>query len=45
LLSAEPAGVNCAYGGTKVQAGLDTSGDGALQAGEVTSTFYLCSAP
>ena len=44
LLTAEPAGAHCTYGGTKVQVGLDTDGNGALQASEVTSTTYLCSA-
>ena len=42
-LSAVLAGVNCPIGGTKVEAGLDTSGNGLLEASEVTSTTYLCS--
>jgi hypothetical protein len=42
-LSAEPAGANCRIGGTKVEAGLDASGNGALEAAEVSSTTYLCS--
>ena len=42
-LNAVLAGVNCPIGGTKVEAGLDTSGNGLLEASEVTSTTYLCS--
>ncbi len=44
-LETEPPGANCASGGTRVVAGVDTSGDGTLQAGEVTSTSYVCSGP
>lgn len=40
--SAEAAGANCASGGTKIESGLDTDGDGSLAAGEVTSTAYVC---
>ncbi|MBU1244547.1 hypothetical protein KJ612_15205, partial [Myxococcota bacterium] len=40
--SIEPAGANCAAGGTKVQSGPDTDGDNTLDAGEVTSTQYVC---
>jgi surface-anchored protein len=39
----EPAGANCASGGTKVMSGLDTNGDGVLQVpGEVQQTSYVC---
>jgi len=38
----EPAGTNCTHGGFKVEVGVDTSGDGQLQAGEVTATSYAC---
>lgn len=40
----ETAGVNCANGGVKVQAGLDTNGNGILDAGEVnlSQTKYIC---
>jgi Lectin C-type domain len=38
----EPAGSNCQYGGTEVQVGIDTNGNGILDADEVTSTFYIC---
>jgi len=41
-ISNEPAGANCANGGQKVTSGLDTNGNGALDAGEVTSTTYVC---
>ena len=39
---AEAVGANCTSGGTKVTAGLDTDGDGLLDASEVTSTAYVC---
>jgi OmcA/MtrC family decaheme c-type cytochrome len=38
----EPAGANCASGGTKVQVGLDKNGNGVLDADEVTATSYVC---
>ena len=38
----EAAGDNCALGGLKVTAGIDTSNDGVLDDGEVTTTEYLC---
>jgi photosystem II stability/assembly factor-like uncharacterized protein len=41
-VQAEPAGAHCDTGGSRVQAGLDTSGDGTLDSGEVTSTQYIC---
>ena len=41
-LTVEPAGVNCAAGGTKVESGADTDGDTTLDAVEVTSTQYVC---
>ena len=41
-VSAEAAGANCAAAGSKIEAGLDTNGDGTLAAAEVTSTQYLC---
>jgi len=38
----ELAGANCASGGNKIQAGLDTNRDGFLGTDEVTSTQYTC---
>jgi hypothetical protein len=38
----EPAGANCAEGGTAVQSGLDADGDGALDDDEVETTVYVC---
>lgn len=38
----EPVGSNCPNGGSKVSAGLDSNGDGALDTAEVTSTRYVC---
>lgn len=42
-LSDEPAGENCASGGTRIDAGLDDDGDGVLDPEEVDSTAYACS--
>lgn len=39
---AEPAGANCANGGSKTTSGLDLNSDGTLAASEVTSTTYVC---
>ena len=41
-VDAEPAGAHCAAGGAKISAGIDTSGNGVLDAGEVGSTSYVC---
>ena len=40
----EPAGANCATGGTKVETGLDANNNGVLDAGEVLAaqTTYVC---
>jgi len=38
----ELAGANCASGGNKIQAGLDSNRDGALGSDEITSTQYTC---
>ena len=40
----EPAGVNCANGGTKIETGLDANNNGILDAGEIngTQTTYVC---
>jgi DNA-binding beta-propeller fold protein YncE len=40
--AAEPAGANCPYGGTAIQAGTDENGDGTLDDAEVDSTAYVC---
>lgn len=42
---AEPAGVNCALGGWRVQSGADDNGNGVLENSEVDSTAYACTAP
>lgn len=39
----EAAGANCENGGLKVESGLDLSGDGVLDADEITDTDYICS--
>jgi BNR-Asp box repeat len=44
LASKESAGAHCALGGKLIQAGLDASGNGVLEAGEVTSTSFVCNA-
>lgn len=41
-LDAEPAGSNCAQGGTRVSSGLDANGNGKLESDEETSSFYAC---
>ena len=40
--TAETAGANCTTGGIKVESGLDSDGNGTLDAGEITSTRYVC---
>jgi len=42
--TAEAAGANCTYGGTKVETGLDANNNGILDAGEIngTQTTYVC---
>ncbi|HZH14117.1 MAG TPA: hypothetical protein VE057_07125 [Archangium sp.] len=42
-LDTEPAGANCAYGGTAVKSGFDSNGDGTLSDSEVTTTQLVCS--
>ncbi len=40
----EPAGANCANGGTKIETGLDANANGVLDAGEINTlqTKYVC---
>ena len=38
----EPAGDNCADGGTRVDSGADDNGDGQLSADEIDVTTYVC---
>ena len=42
--TAEPAGANCPFGGTKIETGLDLDDDGVLAAGEVDAdaTSFVC---
>ncbi|HEX7479634.1 MAG TPA: OmcA/MtrC family decaheme c-type cytochrome [Polyangiales bacterium] len=42
--SAEPVGTNCAFGGVKVQSGLDSNSSGVLDASEINATLtkYAC---
>ncbi|TAG28125.1 MAG: hypothetical protein EAZ37_02085 [Burkholderiales bacterium] len=40
--SAEPSGSNCATGGIKTEAGLDTNGNSALDTAEISATAYVC---
>lgn len=42
LVTAEPAGPNCRYGGVRVDVGVDLDGDGMLAATEITDTRYIC---
>lgn len=41
-VSDESPGINCAAGGKKVESGIDTNGNGTLDASEVTATNYVC---
>ena len=43
--SAEPAGINCAEGGQRLQAGADMNGDDQLQDSEVQLTTFACNGP
>jgi hypothetical protein len=38
----EPAGINCANGGQKIQIGFDSNTNGTLDVSEVTNTQYVC---
>ncbi|MHB8872256.1 MAG: DUF7151 family protein, partial [Myxococcaceae bacterium] len=40
--SNEPPGTNCASGGKRITAGVDLNANAVLEAGEVTSTAYVC---
>ena len=40
----EPAGANCTVGGQRIDVGIDTNGDGTLEAGEIQQTAYVCNA-
>jgi hypothetical protein len=42
LISNEPAGVNCANGGKKVDAGQDSNSNGILDPAEITTSAYVC---
>lgn len=42
LLTPIPAGSICRFGGTQIQVGVDTNGDGALQPEEVQQTAVVC---
>lgn len=42
LQTAEPAGANCAAGGTRISVGADTNANGTLDGGEIESTSYVC---
>jgi len=43
--SAEAAGANCAFGGSRIESGLDANGNGTLDAGEIdpAATSFVCS--
>jgi len=40
--TAEPAGEHCETGGTRIDTGLDSDGDGTLDDNEITHTSYVC---
>lgn len=41
-VSSEPAGSNCASGGSRIQAGVDLNANSALDSNEVTSNSFVC---
>ncbi len=43
--SNESAGINCQYGGLRVESGLDSNANGVLNDNEVSNTEYVCSTP
>jgi hypothetical protein len=45
LAAVEPPGASCPGGGVRIDTGLDLDVNGALSAGEVRSTQYVCNAP
>lgn len=40
--STEPPGANCAFGGLRVDTGLDANGDGVLEPIEIQHTAFVC---
>jgi hypothetical protein len=42
-VTAEPEGVHCPAGGQRIDIGIDTNGDGLLEANEIQHTAYVCS--
>ncbi|MEM7207750.1 MAG: hypothetical protein AAF434_08015 [Pseudomonadota bacterium] len=40
----ELPGGNCEFGGTRIDAGLDSNGNGVLDADEITATDFICTA-
>lgn len=42
VVTAEPAGANCTYGGVRIDVGIDLDGDGQLGTSEITGTRYIC---
>ncbi len=41
-MSSEPAGAHCAFGGFRLDSGIDADGNGKVEGAEVESTEYLC---
>lgn len=39
----EPSSTDCAYGGTRLEIGVDADGDGVLDDAEVSQTSFVCS--
>lgn len=44
-VSTEPASANCVRGGTRIETGPDTNGNGVLDDGEVAATSFACNGP
>ncbi len=41
-VKAEPTGLNCGTGGSRIETGLDVNGNGELDPAEVTDTQFVC---
>ena len=44
-ITSEPVSANCANGGSRVSAGLDSNANGSLDAAEVTGIAFVCNGP
>lgn len=42
IITDEPPGPNCEFGGIKIEVGTDLNGNGTIEAGEIQTTAYVC---